>query len=170
MDIPVVINGITDYGIMFPWQVEEMPDLPYDLPAGETLVLNIICDIPVAAFGELISDTMYVETADNIYKELIMIDSDLLSVGIGNETANVSVYPNPFHGRLNVDFTLNEAEQVFLKIYDLSGKQVYGRAEQYQAGKHVMRINGDALELSHGTYIYSLQTGDQKKTGKIIFR
>jgi len=170
MDIPVTINGITDYGIMFPWQVEEMPDLPYDLPAGETLVLNIICDIPVAAFGELISDTMYVETADNIYKELIMIDSDLLSVSIGNETANVSVYPNPFHGRLNVDFTLNEAEQVFLKIYDLSGKQVYGRAEQYQAGKHVMRINGDALELSHGTYIYSLQTGDQKKTGKIIFR
>ncbi len=167
---PVTITGITEEGTLFPWYVETMPDLPYELPAGETLVLNVMCNLPVTFYGEMISDTMYVETSNSTYKELIMIDSDLLSSNIENAVKDVSVYPNPFHGQLNFDFNMNRAGQVHLEIYDMSGKKVYNSSAQYPAGKHRIHLNGNGLDLSPGTYIYSLQTGEQTMTGKVIFK
>ncbi len=158
-----------DGDVEFMWTVEEMPELPYFLPAGDTLTLNVLVGLPTNYLGEMLQDTIVVETPDDSFSSLIMLDSDLLGAGEIQEENNVEVYPNPFNERLNFDFRLNAAGEVSLQLFDLSGKTVFSRTGLFPAGNHAIRINSGSLKLSPGTYLYRLQTGGKVKTGKVVF-
>ncbi|NOX87041.1 MAG: T9SS type A sorting domain-containing protein [Chlorobi bacterium] len=156
--------------VEFMWMVEEMPELPYLLPAGDTLTINVLVSLPTNYLGEMLQDTIVVESPDDSFSSLIMLDSDLVGVGETPEENKVEVYPNPFNERLNFDFRLNTSGQVSLQIYDLAGEMVYNESKQFPAGKHTMNVNAAQLKLTPGTYLYRLQTGDELKTGKVILK
>jgi hypothetical protein len=68
-------------------------------------------------------------------------------------------YPNPFNPSTAIEFALQKASLVTLKIYDLLGKEVATLvAEKLPAGKH-QRV-WEAKGLASGVYVYRLEAGD----------
>lgn len=76
-------------------------------------------------------------------------------------------YPNPFNPTTTIQFSLPQAGNVTLKVYNLLGEEVRTLFEDYkQAGKHSVQFN--ANNLASGIYFYRLQTGSFIETKKMI--
>ena len=161
----VTINSITEYGTTFMWYVEEMPDLPYILAVDDSLELNILVDFIVK--GELIIDSMFVETPLDTYHEIIAIDSDL--VGVEDEIsldASFNVYPNPFTNQINFFIGDIDESEVSIQIFDISGKKIIDRLESIgNYSDNIITINS---ELKSGTYYYKITAGNFIESGKLI--
>jgi len=69
-------------------------------------------------------------------------------------------YPNPFNPSTNISFTLANAGQATLTVYNMLGQKVAVVANnQFSAGQH--SVNFNASGLSSGIYIYRLQAQGQ---------
>jgi len=78
------------------------------------------------------------------------IPSDFSAVG--------NPYPNPVKNYLNIPFELNTAADLSLKVFDITGRQLYSETEKrYYQGSH--EINIDVSTYEAGTYFYTLSTG-----------
>jgi|AntRauTorckE6833_2_1112554.scaffolds.fasta_scaffold04420_2 hypothetical protein len=76
-------------------------------------------------------------------------------------------YPNPFNPSTTISFTLKEAGNVSLKIYNMLGQQVDEVIQQkLSSGAYTIRY--DASSLSSGMYIYRLITMGTTQTQKMI--
>ena len=76
-------------------------------------------------------------------------------------------YPNPFNPVTTLRYTLPEAQNVNITIYDLTGRQVETLINRYQtAGSYSLKWN--ASSYSSGVYFYRLQTGSFTSTKKMI--
>lgn len=68
-------------------------------------------------------------------------------------------YPNPFNPSTSIEFSLNKAAYVTLKVFDVLGRQVAVLADEYrQSGLH--KVSYDAGRLSSGVYYYTLTTSN----------
>ena len=161
----VIINSITEYGTEFMWYVEEMPDLPFTLAGNDSLTLNILVDFIVK--GDLIIDSMMMETSVNTYKEIIAIDGDL--VGVEDETFidyDIIVFPNPTTNQINFKIGNSENNDVSIQIFDIAGKLIIDRTENIQ--NHSENIISIKNKLTTGTYFYKVTSGNTTKSGKLI--
>ncbi|GAB5407871.1 MAG: hypothetical protein BalsKO_02360 [Balneolaceae bacterium] len=69
-------------------------------------------------------------------------------------------YPNPFNPETTISFTLQNAQDVKLEVYDIQGRIVQTLVEgKRSAGSHTIRFN--ASNLSSGTYLYRLFAGSK---------
>lgn len=69
----------------------------------------------------------------------------------------LSAYPNPFNAAANISFSLPEASNVKLDIYDLLGRQTVSLLDSYlPAGNHSLLWHPE--DLAAGVYIYRLTT------------
>ncbi|MCH8556991.1 MAG: chitobiase/beta-hexosaminidase C-terminal domain-containing protein [Balneolia bacterium] len=76
-------------------------------------------------------------------------------------------YPNPFNPTTNIRYTLPEAADVTLTVYDVLGRRVALLVNQQQtAGQHT--VSFDASRLASGTYIYRIQAGNFTSTKKMM--
>ncbi|MBS1492047.1 MAG: T9SS type A sorting domain-containing protein [Bacteroidetes bacterium] len=74
-------------------------------------------------------------------------------------------YPNPFNPTTNINYDLPFDSKVSIKIFDITGKEVYTLVNQVQpAGFNTVKFN--ASELSSGTYFYMINAegGNQSFT------
>lgn len=71
-------------------------------------------------------------------------------------------YPNPFHSRTTIRFSLDRPEQVSLKMYDMTGRWVATLANEPKApGEHFLIWNGTDMHgnaMPSATYFYRLET------------
>ncbi len=78
----------------------------------------------------------------------------------------VEAYPNPFQDRTTLRFTLNEATQARLAVYDVLGREVAvlhdGPAE---TGNHSARFEADGL--ASGVYVWRFMAGARIETGRL---
>ena len=163
-DMPVTLNSITQNGLTFNWFVddEDLPEFPYLLSEGDTLAFPVYVE-PWVARGELIYDTMYVDTPSKNYKELVMIDADLIEdIKKSEQHESMNVFPNPFDNE--VTFKWSIAKNYSIKIFDLSGKIVYQHAGNANQTKWSINTTG----MKSGVYIYQIAFGDKKLSGKIV--
>ena len=76
-------------------------------------------------------------------------------------------YPNPFNPATTISYALPVGGTVFLKVFDLGGREVATLVHENQsAGEH--RVQFDASRLASGVYIYTLQLGGFVQTKKLI--
>jgi hypothetical protein len=76
-------------------------------------------------------------------------------------------YPNPFNPITTIKFSLAEPQKVKLIVYSLLGEEVRILADDYKsAGSHSVFFN--AGDLASGIYIYTLFTGNQSTSKKLI--
>ena len=76
-------------------------------------------------------------------------------------------YPNPFNPMTNLSFSLPEAGDVMLVVYDIQGREVARLVNGfYPTGTHESVFNGS--ELASGVYFASLTSGGFQLTQKII--
>uniref|UniRef100_A0A7V2ZIP6 T9SS type A sorting domain-containing protein n=1 Tax=Ignavibacterium album TaxID=591197 RepID=A0A7V2ZIP6_9BACT len=76
-------------------------------------------------------------------------------------------FPNPFNPTTTIQYSLPQAEDVTLKVYNLLGEEVKTLVNDYQqAGKHSVQINVN--NLPSGVYFYRIQAGNFVQTKKMI--
>ena len=76
-------------------------------------------------------------------------------------------YPNPFNPSTTINFQIQEAGQVTLKVYDVIGNEITTLInEKKDTGNYSVKY--DASSLSSGTYIYQLRMGSFVETKKLI--
>lgn len=69
-------------------------------------------------------------------------------------------YPNPFNPVTVIEYTLAEAGDVRLQVFDATGRLVGNLVgERQSAGRYTVHFDGSGL--SSGVYVYRLQTGSQ---------
>ncbi len=77
-----------------------------------------------------------------------------------------SAYPNPFASATTVGFTLPEAQQALLTVYDVLGRRVATLADgPYAAGYNSVRF--DASALPSGVYVVRLETDSVDLTERV---
>jgi GH35 family endo-1,4-beta-xylanase len=96
----------------------------------------------------------YVDTADVVFS---VSTEDLI-----NEVPEGFVveqnYPNPFNPTTQISYTLPEASQVTINVYDISGRLVQELISGQQlAGNHTVEFN--AANLASGIYLYEIRAG-----------
>lgn len=76
--------------------------------------------------------------------------------------------PNPFDKVTSIGFYLPQASPVRLKLYDLSGKELYEWNGFYEQGYHQVKLHQKDI-ATRGTLLYTLTAGKHTATRKLIF-
>jgi hypothetical protein len=93
------------------------------------------------------------------------IGQDIKSA-IPKEFALRQPYPNPFNPSTTLSFSLPEATEVQLTVYDISGREVARLVNGWRnAGAHEVTFDGS--RLASGIYLASLQAGDFSQIQKM---
>jgi hypothetical protein len=103
---------------------------------------------------------------DNIYFSTMVSDVKEFQNAFPSDYSLEQNYPNPFNPTTNIRFSLSEANQVVLKVYDMLGQEVATLVNQFMnAGK--FEIAFDASNLPTGIYAYSLTAGNFNSVKKM---
>ena len=78
-------------------------------------------------------------------------------------------YPNPFNPETMIRFTLPEAGQATLQVYDITGRRVATLVDGFLArGEHQVRFDAlDVRGISSGVYVYRLTAAGGTQTRKM---
>lgn len=79
-----------------------------------------------------------------------------------------SNYPNPFNPITSIDFTLDQAGDINLTIYDIRGAEITRLASGYHEAGHY-KVQFNAEDLSSGTYLYILDTGSFRALKRMVY-
>ncbi len=70
-----------------------------------------------------------------------------------------------FKNYFTISFTLPEANEVSISIFDISERLIKRMNKFYPSGPNLERFTG----LNQGVYFYSVEYGEQRFSGKVIF-
>jgi len=76
-------------------------------------------------------------------------------------------YPNPFNPSTKINYEIQKAGHVSLKVFDIIGNEVAELVNNnVEAGKYQVEFN--AKHLSSGVYFYKLETGGKQSIKKLV--
>ena len=76
-------------------------------------------------------------------------------------------FPNPFNPSTRIQFAIPDAEDVQLKVFDMTGREVTTLVDGPRpAGTYTATLN--ATDWASGVYVYRLQAGDQEIVKRMI--
>lgn len=102
-----------------------------------------------------------------VFGVLMPKTSDSTSVVEMELENSISNYPNPFNPSTNINFSIKEAGNVNIKVFDLIGQQVAELVnEEKEAGSYQLSFN--ASHLPSGIYIYTINTGSYSQSRKML--
>jgi hypothetical protein len=85
---------------------------------------------------------------------------------------NLQNYPNPFNPKTIISFSLAEAGNVSLEIYNVKGQKVKTLInKEFELGQHQISWEGtddDGKLVSSGVYCYKMKSGNYTSTKKMI--
>ena len=88
-------------------------------------------------------------------------------VNLPNEFILSQNYPNPFNPATTIRYTLPQAGEVTLKIFNLAGQEIATLVNRRQdAGAHTLHWNAE--KFPSGVYTHRLQAGEFVETKKMI--
>ena len=155
---------------------------------GEVIILVYSPEGNTIAAGSGPIFTIPVEMPDNInqaskfelrFEEVILGDISGQSIPVETESIILKTiplpteftleqnYPNPFNPVTSIEYSLPEAANVKIEVYNLLGQvvDVLFNSEQ-EAGHHA--VQWDASDLASGVYFYRLTAGDFTATKRMV--
>jgi hypothetical protein len=150
------VPGATEEYYMFKVPPAAGPG-PYSASVGGTMAgVDLFCCMNT----EIIQCEPW-RTGDNTEWSLEQVERP--DAALPTTTALHQNYPNPFNAETNISFSLADAGNVSLNVYDLSGRLVTTLVDgQMDAGEHV--VSWDASSVSSGVYFLRLATADFSAT------
>ena len=127
-------------------------------------------------------------TANNTIRNTVKLSSDItkaeaytkdlseinmnLSIRSDKTKENIMVLdqnnPNPFTSNTTISFTLPEAGQAKLTIFDITGKVIKSITNDYLKGKNEVNISAEEIN-AQGVMFYELESKGLKATKKMIY-
>ncbi|HEU4718848.1 MAG TPA: T9SS type A sorting domain-containing protein, partial [Bacteroidia bacterium] len=100
-----------------------------------------------------------------------MFDAEVVSTNVDQLIAAadfVSPYPNPSSGITTFEFNLKEQRDVQLHVTNMMGQEVMAPVDMGSLlpGNYTLPVDFSAL--SNGTYIYTMQVGNEQTSGRIV--
>jgi len=167
-----LINGAQWYNVF--WLVGTSANLGSNSKfAGNVMAASAI----IANSGAAINGRLLVHTDSVSLNNNNIGGADVVVTGVprtGNTPKGYALsqnYPNPFNPSTRIQYTIESAGLVSLKVYDMLGREVAtlvnGRQE---AGTYTVQfgINNGTSGLSSGVYFYRLNVGSFISTKKLV--
>ena len=134
---------------------------------GDSMVANV--DQKVIVIGPRYAEAkqMLETMKQNEEKPEAVVKSTVVARAAGYRLHDAM--PNPANGSVTVNFTLPQAGQATLELYDANGTAVKKMADgDHTAGDH--SVTFDTSDLSSGTYFYRLTSGNfvQSKALQVV--
>ncbi len=151
----------------FSWVVEEGTLLGYEAAAHLLPSYYAEIEAHLNVDGETSSTGKYSQ-GNAIELEIACQPGDTASAKEQvDRTTLAQNYPNPFNPDTHIDFHLEETSEVQLQVFDMQGRLVATLANGlYASGHHSVHFN--AASLPSGMYVYSLTSGHQVQTRKLV--
>jgi hypothetical protein len=99
---------------------------------------------------------------------LLSTQEPIESNNIINNLSSSKIYPNPVIDNANLSFDLNSNELVNISIYNLNGELVKVLYNNVMMTSGNNNVSLNSSELSMGTYLVVLKSGDDKEVVKFI--
>jgi uncharacterized lipoprotein YddW (UPF0748 family) len=110
-------------------------------------------------------------SANSVESSPVSISVEGTATSVENELAGSFAlsqnYPNPFNPTTTISYTLDRASEVSLRVYNVLGQMVSELVGERQA-PGVYSVAFDAASLPSGTYLYILETGDQRAARSMV--
>ncbi len=120
----------------------------------------------VQIFSYALSDSTIAEMID-IELELAVSNESTPKTEVPSDFELSQNYPNPFNPTTNIQFSMPQAGNVSLKVYNTLGREVATlKNERLRAGSHTIAF--DAGNLSSGVYFYQFKYKGQVVTKKML--
>ena len=101
------------------------------------------------------------------------VDSIRGSLGVAekqNYLTRVAVIPNPVKTTATLRFSLNLKSGVTLKLFDLSGKEVWkSPAQELLSGTHEISLDVQQMGLQAGTYLLKVAANNNARIVKLVY-
>ncbi len=148
------------------------------IPAGAGTLTKLMVWNPDGNTEACLSDVIISDATGGSFADVMIGDcADISILDISDELPGEfslsQNYPNPFNPSTNISFSIVDASEVSLKVYDLSGKEINELANNfYTPGTY--NIKWDARDsfgnqVSSGIYIYQLKTKDGILSNSMIY-
>jgi len=163
-----VIDTIIENAIW--WDIDNMPEFPYNLEAGQTLEIYI----PVYIVGynqfqeEYIFDTLFVASTDETKTSIVAFNLEVIpGISNGTQINEVHAYPNPSTGE--VYFNIKDPDgKTEIFIYNNLGKEIK-RINLKNSGTLIWNgMDNKNQPVKAGTYFYRVYSENYQGSGKII--
>jgi len=100
----------------------------------------------------------------------VFVDFTTVGMTTSNENSDIpndfelgQNYPNPFNPTTSINYSLPQSSYVLLEVYDMMGQKISTLVDGVKSsGTHTITFN--ATNLSSGTYIYRITTGEFSET------
>jgi hypothetical protein len=155
------------------------PSLPFSITSGggsfalqqmDSLRISVQCSATkTGSYNDsIIINSNSNDNAKHVIIKLTAIVSGTGGVKVDGPATNfITAVPNPFTGKTAISFLLGEALPVSMRVFDITGKQVYRSIENiYPAG--VQQIEWNAHGLTEGTYLCVLNIGNKTQSIRVI--
>lgn len=90
----------------------------------------------------------------------------LTGITTDNPSLSIEISPTPSTSSLDVWFDLDENEQIFISIYDMTGHRVITQMGEYTKGMHQLELNIEHLQ--RGSYVLVYNQGKKQAIKKFI--
>ncbi|MEZ4776653.1 MAG: cohesin domain-containing protein [Bacteroidia bacterium] len=151
--------------------------------AGQGVTLSdgtVVFELEFEVVGAWGSETSFEMTSEITMTKGVKNDDTDLGIGmvsgkieVGGSATGIDPYelkgyslgqnvPNPFTAETTLNFSLGQAEEVQIEIYNVTGQLVKSFSGKYPAGQHELIWNGSSdsgHEVSQGVYMVNLQAG-----------
>ena len=87
---------------------------------------------------------------------------------VNNNIDNLNIYPNPNSGLFTLEFESNYNQDIFIKLFDEVGKNIYNQDINNFKGKYVKTINVQGLKP--GVYYIQLAAENKILSQKIVIK
>ncbi len=135
----------------------------------DILTVNVVPKAD-AKISDVISMNSSITSAEIYSGENLQTGKLSLRFAGSEETNEFAVYqnePNPFNDKTTISFTLPEAGNATLKVFDVNGKVIFKNTGSYGKGKNSFILTRGDLP-STGVMIYQIESGANTATKKMI--
>lgn len=95
-------------------------------------------------------------------------DNIVLGMNESSDLNELSLYPNPTEGELNLNFSVKNAQTVKVQIQDLYGKEIQNNYVNAAIGSNLVMM--DTKQLAAGVYFVNVVAGETQKVMQFIVK
>jgi len=150
------------------WSDDDYFGYPYFAIGGNMLCEDVPDCVENSEHFEISLDTYYYSVQITEEQDCSWLNN---SMEIGNlEFGIEKVYPNPFNPSTNIDFYVNQSDDIWVSVYDIKGNLISELIDKQRmnSGLHTVKWNGE--NFPSGIYFVKISNSMKSKSQKIILQ